>query len=492
MKKIKSIAVLLIILVILFANTKLSFASESSYIWSTLETSTEPTSENSATEQKTKSEETKETEETSSTKKQETNKTEGNTENSNTASSNENTNENKEQNTNKDDNNKKEESENNGEKEDEEDEEDVETNSTIEENNSLNLESGSAILIEQTTGKVLYAHNIHEQLRPASVTKVMSILLIMEAIQNGKISLTDQVPCSENAASMGGSQIWLDPRETLSVDEMLKAICVNSANDCVVAMAEYIAGTEESFVQMMNDKAKQLGMNDTTFKNCHGLDEDGHVTSSYDIALMSRELLTKYPDVTRYTTIWMDTLRDGKSQLSNTNKLIRTYKGATGLKTGSTSLALYNLSASATRDNLSLIAVIMKAPSTKVRFEEATKLLDYGFNQFSYKSFGKKGDLINTVTVNKGIKKTAGAVLENDAGTLIEKGKEKEVEQNITINENISAPIMAGQKLGEVTFSLNGEIIETVNLIAQEDVEKENLGTMIKKVIYKWVDLLRS
>ena len=184
----------------------------------------------------------------------------------------------------------------------------VESNS----NNELNLESASAILIEQTTGQVLYSHNIHEQLRPASVTKVMSILLIMEALDSGKISLTDPVPWSENAASMRGSQIWLDPKETLTVDEMLKAICVNSANDCVVAMGEFIAGSEEAFVQMMNDKAKDLGMNDTTFKNCHGLDEDGHVTSSYDIALMSRELLEKHPTITNYTSIWMDTLRDRK------------------------------------------------------------------------------------------------------------------------------------------------------------------------------------
>lgn len=185
-----------------------------------------------------------------------------------------------------------------------------ETNSGVVDDNSLSLESGSAILIEQTTGQVLYSHNIHEQLRPASVTKVMSILLIMKALDSGKITLSDSVPCSENAASMGGSQIWLDPRETLTVDEMLKAICVNSANDCVVAMAEYIAGSEEAFVQMMNDKAKELGMNDTNFKNCHGLDEDGHVTSAYDISLMSRELLNKHPSITNYTTIWMDTLRD--------------------------------------------------------------------------------------------------------------------------------------------------------------------------------------
>ena len=190
------------------------------------------------------------------------------------------------------------------------------TNATSEvtDDNSLNLESASGILIEQSSGRVLYAHNIHEQLRPASVTKVMSILLIMEAIDSGKIALTDSVPCSENAASMGGSQIWLDTKETLTVDEMLKAICVNSANDCVVAMAEYIAGSEEAFVQMMNDKAYELGMSDTTFKNCHGLDEDGHVSSSYDIAIMSRELLNKYPEITNYTTIWMDTLRNGETR----------------------------------------------------------------------------------------------------------------------------------------------------------------------------------
>ncbi len=367
-----------------------------------------------------------------------------------------------------------------------------ETNVEIADDNFLGLDCGSAILIEQTTGQVLYAYNIHEQLHPASVTKVMSILLIMEALDSGKISLTDQVPCSENAASMGGSQIWLDPRETLTVDEMLKAICVNSANDCVVAMAEYIAGTEEAFVQMMNDKAKELGMNDTTFKNCHGLDEDGHVTSSYDIALMSRELLEKHPTITKYTTIWMDTLRDGKSQLSNTNKLIKNYKGATGLKTGSTSLALYNLSASATRDGLSLIAVIMKAPTSKIRFEDATKLLDYGFNTFSYKEFGKKDDVVKTVTVNKGTKNEVEAVLSENSGTLLQKGSDKNVEQTLTLEENISAPVQKGQKLGEISFTLDGEILSTVDIVAKDDVEKIGLFSIIKRVYYSWVDLLRS
>lgn len=313
--------------------------------------------------------------------------------------------------------------------------------------NTLSLESGAAILIEQTTGQVLYEHNIHEQLRPASVTKVMSILLIMEALDSGKINLTDKVPCSENVAAMGGSQIWLDPRETLSVDEMLKAICVNSANDCVVAMSEFIAGSEEAFVQMMNDKAKELGMNDTTFKNCHGLDEDGHVTSAYDISLMSRELLNNHPSITKYTTIWTDSLRDGKSQLSNTNKLIRTYKGATGLKTGSTSLALYNLSASATRDELSLIAVIMKAPSTKVRFAEAQQLLDFGFNTFTFKQFGKKDDIVKNISIDKGVTSNVDAILKDNCGTLIEKGKDKNIEQTLNLPENIPAPVTTGQKL---------------------------------------------
>lgn len=358
--------------------------------------------------------------------------------------------------------------------------------------NTLNLESASCILIEQSTGQVLYEHNSHEQLRPASVTKVMSILLIMEALDDGRISLTDSVPCSENAASMGGSQIWLDPRETLTVDEMLKAICVASANDCVVAMAEYLGGSEDAFVQMMNDKAKELGMNDTTFKNCHGLDEDGHVTSSNDIALMSRELLNKHPKVTNYTTIWTDSLRDGKSELANTNKLIRTYKGATGLKTGSTGLALYNLSASATRDNLSLIAVIMKAPSTKVRFAEAQKLLDYGFNSFSFEQFGKKDDVVKTLTVNKGVRSSVDAILCDNAGTLIEKGKNKNIEQNLILDDTVSAPIIAGQKLGEISFSLDGKTLSTVDIVAKDNVEKINLFTMCKRVIYSWIDLLRS
>ena len=256
-------------------------------------------------------------------------------------------------------------------------------------------------------------------------------------------------------------------------------------------MAEYIAGSEDAFVQMMNDKARELGMSDTTFKNCHGLDEEGHVTSSYDIVLMSRELLKNHPDITKYTTIWMDTLRDGKSQLSNTNKLIRNYKGATGLKTGSTSLALYNLSASASRDGLSLIAVIMKAPTTKIRFENATKLLDYGFNTYSYKELGKKDDIINTIFVNKGTKSQVEAVLKENTGILLKKGSDKNIEQILNLPQNITAPIKQGDKLGEISFVLDGETLTSVDIIAKEDIEKIGLFSVIKKVYYSWVDLLR-
>lgn len=346
----------------------------------------------------------------------------------------------------------------------------INTSINVEDNNSLNLESGSAILIEQSTGQVLYSHNSHEKLRPASVTKVMSILLIMEQIDSGRLSYTEQIPCSENARSMGGSQIWLDTKETLTVDEMLKAICVVSANDCTVAMAEYLEGSQEAFVQKMNEKAKELGMNDTCFKNCHGIDEDGHITSAYDIALMSKELLTKHTDITKYTTIYMDSLRNGKSELVNTNKLIRTYNGITGLKTGSTSLALYNLSASATRNDLSLIAVIMKAPTTKLRFAEAQKLLDYGFSNYSYIKLGDSGDTVQSVPVNKGIELTINATVETTSGVLIPKGKEKQIEKNIILQDNLSAPIYKGQKIGEITYNLDGNNLAIIDLVASNDV----------------------
>lgn len=365
-------------------------------------------------------------------------------------------------------------------------------NTTNSVTNSLSLESGSAILMEQNTGKVLYEHNAHEQLRPASVTKVMSLLLIMEALDSGRISLDTKIPCTEDAASMGGSQIWLDVREELSVNDMLKAICVVSANDCVVAMADYLEGSQEAFVAKMNQKAQELGMKDTTFKNCHGIDEDGHVTSSYDIAIMSRELLTKHPSITNYTTIYMDSLRDGKSELVNTNKLIRTYPGMTGLKTGSTSLALYNLSASATRDNLSLIAVIMKAPSTKVRFAEAQKLLDYGFSNYSYQTFAKQEDCMKQVLVDKGTENSVEAIVASQAGALVKKGQEKEIVQEIQLQDSYSAPIEKNQKLGEITYSLQGEIVGKADIIAKEEVPKITLWNICKKTFTSWFYLLRK
>ena len=368
--------------------------------------------------------------------------------------------------------------------------EDSVTTSTSPEIN-LNLESESYILIEQNSGQILYEHNSHKQLRPASVTKVMSILLIMEALDNGQISLEDKVPCSEKASKMGGSQIWLDVREELTVNEMLKAICVASANDCTVAMAEFLAGSEEAFVEKMNNRAKELGMNDTCFKNCHGLDTDGHITSSYDISLMSRELLKNHPSITKYTTIWMDSLRDGKSVLTNTNKLIRNYKGATGLKTGSTGLALYNLSASATRDNLSLIAVIMRAPSTKVRFSDAQKLLDYGFNQYSYSQLAKKGNILTQLPVSKGVNSSVNAVFGEDAGSLLKKGNSRNIEQVVSLPESINAPVRKGEELGKVDYILEGQTICSVPIVADEDVKQINLSNMMEFVFFNWFRLLR-
>lgn len=362
---------------------------------------------------------------------------------------------------------------------------------TSDTSNSLNLESGSAILIEQNSGQVLYEHNAHQQLRPASVTKIMTILLTMEALDEGRISLDTKVPCSEEASSMGGSQIWLDTTETLTVHEMLKAICVVSANDCTVAMAEFLGGSTNSFVDMMNAKAKELGMNDTCFKNCHGLDEDGHVTSSYDIALMSRELLLKHPTIKNYTTIYMDSLRDGKSELVNTNKLVRNYSGCTGLKTGSTSLALFNLSASATRDNLSLIAVIMKGPTSQKRFAEAQKLLDYGFNNYTYKDFGTKGDVVQTIHVNKGLSSEVEVCLEKSSYVLLKKEKLTQINQEIILQDNIKAPISAGQKLGEVRLISNGEVINTINLVAKNDVKCFSFWNMTTHILSKWFNLLR-
>lgn len=279
--------------------------------------------------------------------------------------------------------------------------------------------------------------------------------------------------------------------EALTVHEMLKAICVVSANDCCVAMAEHIAGSESAFVAKMNEKAKELGMNDTCFKNCHGLDEDGHLTSSYDISLMSCELLNKYPEITNYTTIWMDSLRNGASELVNTNKLIKTYEGATGLKTGSTSLALYNLSASATRNNLSLIAVVMRAPSSKERISNAKKLLDYGFANYEYINLATKNEVIKNISVPKGVKTNVNLLFNNSYGYIVKKGNSSEISSEVIINENISAPIIKGQILGSANFYINKEKIGEINIVSEETINKKNIATTFAYITSKWGNLLR-
>ena len=337
----------------------------------------------------------------------------------------------------------------------------------------LKLNSEAAILMDEDTGTILYTKNEHKKLRPASVTKVMTLLLIMEAIDAGTISLTDKVPCSARASAMGGSQIWLDETEELTVNEMLKAICVVSANDCCVAMAEFISGSEEAFVEKMNARAKELGMNDTIFKNCHGIDEDEHLTSAYDIAIMSRELSKSHPEIHEYTKIWMDTLRDGKSELVNTNKLIRFYSGATGLKTGSTSLALFNLSATATRNDMKLIAVVMKGPTSQQRFDDAKTLLDYGFANYASICVNKKGDVIQTLEIQKSKQGKVDFIIEEDYSILVNKVDKDKIEKEIVIDEKISAPLEYLQKVGTIVYKLNGEMIGEGNIVSGSKVEQK-------------------
>ena len=340
---------------------------------------------------------------------------------------------------------------------------------------TFSFQSKAQILMEQSTGKILYANNENEKLLPASVTKVMTLLLIMEAIDSGKLSLTDTVTCSANASGMGGSQIWFKEGETLTIDEALKCICVVSANDVCVAMAELIAGSEENFVQMMNDKAKALGMENTHFMNSHGIDEENHYTSAKDIAIMSRELITKHPNILNYTTIWMDTIRNGEFSLSNTNKLLKSYNGITGLKTGSTSKAGFNLSASATRDGLSLIAVVLTAPSGSIRNEEITQLLNYGFSNYTVKTFATKGNLIQNININKHITGNIPIVFENTAAQVLEKGTDIQVTQELVLNPNITAPLNKGDVIGEIIFKdKDGNIVTKVNAIITEDIPRSS------------------
>lgn len=346
-------------------------------------------------------------------------------------------------------------------------------------NTDLGLNAKSAILMEESTGNILYESNPDERLPIASVTKVMTMLLIMEAVDSGKISLDDMVTVSENAMSYGGSTMFLETGEQLTVNDMLKGIAVASANDGCVAMAEHLAGSESAFVDMMNEKAKKLGMENTHFMNTNGLDEDDHYSSARDVAIMSRELM-KHETIFNYTSIWMDTLRGGKFQLANTNKLIRFYDGANGLKTGSTSKALCCLSAAAKRNDMQLIAVVLGAPTSAERFASAKSLLDYGFANYAVNTQITAGDEVQKIAVEKGVDKEVDVVAGDSCSTLVKKGQEDNITKEIKIDETITAPIEAGQKIGTMTISRDGEVIADIDLNASSTVEKKGIGLIIK------------
>ena len=323
----------------------------------------------------------------------------------------------------------------------------------------FNINAKSAVLIDWSTGEVLYEKNIHEQLPPASVTKIMTMLLAMEALDSGKITLADKVVVSERASRMGGTQLYIEPGEIKTVEELMKGIAIRSANDACVAMAEFISGSEEIFVQKMNERAKELGMVNTNFVNTNGLPTDGHVTTAYDIALMSRELL-KHKDVTVWLTTWMDSVdvgvkKQSTQQLVNTNKLLRTYQGINGIKTGFTQEAMHCLSASATRGNNTFISVVLGAPSSDLRFSEAAKLLDYGFANFNTVEILTKKAGIADVPVQKAKVQTIKGVPAEDVYVLVKKGQEESIEKEIIINK-VSAPLKKGDVIGEVIVKQEG------------------------------------
>lgn len=344
----------------------------------------------------------------------------------------------------------------------------------------------SVLLMEAETGEILYEDNKDLQLPIASVTKIMTMLLIMEAVDEGRISLDDTVTASERAKSMGGSTMFLETGEQLSVHDMLKGIAVASANDGAVAMAEHIGGSEKEFVRMMNERAKQLGMEHTQFQNTNGLDAEGHYSSAYDVALMSRELI-KHEKIFEYTTIWMDTLRDGKFELANTNKLIRFYKGANGLKTGSTSKALCCLSATAKRDDMQLIAVVLGAPNSKSRFASASALLDYGFAKYTVKKPVTAGDTAGEVPISKGVKDSVVGVYSASFSHLEEKASAREITTDICIEQGISAPIEVGQKLGSAEFYKGDELLGSVDIISAEAVMQKKFMQWLCGIFDIWL-----
>lgn len=346
------------------------------------------------------------------------------------------------------------------------------------EGEDLKLSAKSALLMEASTGEILYEMEPDKELPIASVTKIMTMLLIMEEIDSGRLSLDDMVSVSENAMSYGGSTMFLETGEQLSVNDMMKGIAVASANDGCVAMAEHIAGSETAFVDKMNERAKELGMEHTHFMNTNGLDEDNHYSSARDVAIMSRELI-KHEKIFDYTTIWTDELRGGKFMLANTNKLIRYYNGANGLKTGSTSKALCCLSASAKRDDMQLIGVILGAPTSAERFDSAKTLLDYGFSHYNVKKLISKGDSFEPAEVKKGIEENVGVMAGEDCSVLIEKANSNEIEQKITVDENLTAPIEANSEIGKITFTCGGKTVGEVPLLAAYTVDKKSIGNII-------------
>lgn len=345
------------------------------------------------------------------------------------------------------------------------------------EGDAITIAAPYAVLMEKSTGDVLYEKSSHERCSPASVTKIMTMLLVMEAIENGQINPDTMVTASETAASMGGSQIWLEQGERMSVHEMLKCVAVVSANDCAVALAEQIAGSEEAFVQRMNQRAQELGMKDTNFTNCTGLhDDDEHYTSAYDIAIMSRELLL-HEEIKEYTTIWMDTIRDGEFGLSNTNKLIFYYDGATGLKTGFTSKAMYCLSASAERDGVEYIAVVLHADTSNDRFESAKTLLSYAFANYGLVSL-RPGEALPPVIVDLGVKDSLQPVYQGAEFFLTEKGAGADVTYELQLAERVEAPVVEGTKLGTLIVRKGETLLKEIDIVAPESVDRMTLWSV--------------
>ncbi len=340
------------------------------------------------------------------------------------------------------------------------------------------ISAPSAVLMDAETGTVLLEKNAHDVRACASITKVMTLILVMEAIDSGKIDWQDTVTTSAHASSMGGSDIWLEPGETMTVDEMVKATIVASANDAAVALAEHISGSEETFVQQMNQKAKQLGMKETAFKNCNGLDEEGHVTSAYDVALMSRELL-RHREILHYSTIWMDELRDGKTQLVNTNKLLKSYPGITGLKTGTTSQAGSCIAATAEREGLELIAVVLGADTGKQRFSDASKLLDYGFANYTMYLPEIPQDALRTISVKNGMTDEVSTTAQMDKPFLLEKGKDNAISTEVYLPEEVEAPIQRGDVIGKMIYKSGGKQITEIPIAAANDIKQINYGDVM-------------